>query len=102
MSAFWSLADICAAVGHLRFTLECGHSLAWCEPDHVGLICLGLESGGAAQESCVMLLRVQFNHYCEVVGRALAFVAFVTMASLILAAVGVDILLTVWNPAHQF
>jgi hypothetical protein len=49
-----------------------------------------------------MLLRVQFNHYCEVVGRALAFVAFVTMASLILAAAGVDILLTVWNPAHQF
>jgi hypothetical protein len=39
-----------------------------------------------------MLLRPQFNHYCEVVGRASAFVAFVTMASLILAAIAVDLL----------
>jgi hypothetical protein len=69
-----------------------GHSSAWCEPGHAGLICPGLESGGAAQESCVMLLRPQFNHYCEVVGRASAFVAFVTMASLILAATAVDVL----------
>ena len=65
---------------------------AWCEPGHAGLICPGLEFGGAAQESCVMLLRPQFNHYCEVVGRASAFVAFVTMASLILAATAVDVL----------
>jgi hypothetical protein len=36
-----------------------------------------------------MLLRPQFNHYCEVVGRASALVAFVTMASLILAAIAV-------------
>ena len=39
-----------------------------------------------------MLLRPQFNHYCEVVGRASAFAAFVTMASLILAAIAVDVL----------
>jgi hypothetical protein len=64
----------------------------WCEPGHAGLICSGLEDGSAAQESCVMLLRPQFNHYCEVVGRASAFVAFVTMASLILAATAVDVL----------
>jgi hypothetical protein len=65
---------------------------AWCEPGHAGLICSGLVSGGAAQESCVMLLRPQFNHYCEVVGRASAMVAFATMASLILAATAVDVL----------
>ena len=29
-----------------------GHSSAWCEPGHAGLIYPGLESGGAAQESC--------------------------------------------------
>ena len=69
-----------------------GHSSAWCEPGHAGLICPGLECGGAAQESCVMLHRPEFNHYCEVVGRASAFVAFVTMASLILAAIAVDVL----------
>jgi hypothetical protein len=39
-----------------------------------------------------MLLRPQFNRYCEVVGRASAFVAFGTMASLILAATAVDVL----------
>jgi hypothetical protein len=39
-----------------------------------------------------MLLRPQFNHYCEVLGRATAFVAFVTMASLVLAATAVDVL----------
>jgi hypothetical protein len=39
-----------------------------------------------------MLLRPQFNHYCAVLGRASAFVAFVTMASLILAATAVDVL----------
>ena len=39
-----------------------------------------------------MLLRSQFSYYCEVVGRASAFVAFVTMASLILAATAVDVL----------
>jgi hypothetical protein len=39
-----------------------------------------------------MLLRPQFNHCCEVVGRASAFVAFVSMASLILAAIAVDFL----------
>jgi len=47
-----------------------------------------------------MLLRAQFDHYCEVVGRASARVAFVTMAALILAATAVDVLLTVWNRAH--
>ena len=79
-------------IGNVYFTPNSGHSSAWCEPGHAGLICPGLESGGAAQESCVMLLRPQFNHYCEVVGRASAFVAFVTMASLILAATAVDVL----------
>ena len=39
-----------------------------------------------------MLLRPQFVHYCEVVGRASAFVALVTMASIILAATAVDVL----------
>ena len=39
-----------------------------------------------------MLLRPGFNHYCEVVGRASALVAFITMASLILAAIAVDVL----------
>jgi len=95
--------------GHMQCNTACllyppktDHSSAWCEPDHAGLICPDLESGGAAQESCVMLLRAQFNHYCEVVGRASACVAFVTMASVILAATAVDVLLTVWNRAHPF
>ena len=39
-----------------------------------------------------MLLRPQFVHYCEVVGRASALVALVTMASIILAATAVDVL----------
>jgi hypothetical protein len=39
-----------------------------------------------------MLLRPQYNHYCEMVGRVSAIVAFVTMASLILAATAVDVL----------
>ena len=39
-----------------------------------------------------MLLRPQFNHCCEVVGRASAFVALVTMTLLILAATAVDVL----------
>ena len=39
-----------------------------------------------------MLLRFQFNQCCEVIGRASAIVAFVTMASLILAATVIDIL----------
>jgi hypothetical protein len=43
-------------------------------------------------EGCVMLLRFQFNHYCEVIGRASAIVALVTMTSLILAATAIDIL----------
>jgi hypothetical protein len=43
-------------------------------------------------EGYVMLLRVQFNHYCEVIGRASAIVALVTMTSLILAATAIDIL----------
>ena len=66
--------------------------LTVCELGHAGLICPGLEFACAAQESCVMLLRSQFNHYCEVVGRASAAFAFVTMASLILAAIAVDVL----------
>ena len=84
--------DVGAVKVYVRFTPKSGHSSARCEPGHAGLICPGLESGGAAQESCVMLLRPQFDHYCEVVGRASAFVAFVTMASLILAATAVDVL----------
>jgi hypothetical protein len=92
---FWSKADICGAKRHVRFSVGVSQVT-------LVLICPGLESGGAAQESCVMLLRVQFNHYCEVIGRTSAFVAFVTMASLILAATAVDVLLTVWNRAHQF
>jgi hypothetical protein len=92
MSALGQKADICSAKRHVRFTPKSGHSSAWCEPGHAGLVCPGLESGGAAQESCVMLLRPQFNHYCEVVGRASALVAFVTMALLILAAIAVDVL----------
>ena len=39
-----------------------------------------------------MLLRLEFNHYCEVVGRASAIVALVIMASLILAATVIDVL----------
>ena len=89
---FGSLADIAACLVDVRFTPKSGHSSPWCELGHAGLICPGLESGGAAQESCVMLLRSQFNHYCEVVGRASAAFAFVTMASLILAAIAVDVL----------
>ena len=89
---FGSLAHILQRNRDVRFTPNSGHPSPWCEPGHTGLICPGLESGGAAQESCVMLLRPQFNHYCEVVGRASAFVAFVTMASLILAATAVDVL----------
>jgi len=37
-----------------------------------------------------MLLGVEFNRYCEIIGRASAVVAFVTMTSLILAATAVD------------
>jgi hypothetical protein len=77
---------------HVRFIPQSGHFSAWCEIGHAGLICAGLESGERAQESCVMLLRPQFNHYCEAVGRASAIVAFVTMTSLILAATAVDVL----------
>jgi hypothetical protein len=39
-----------------------------------------------------MLLRPEFNHYCEVIGRASAIVAFVSVALLILAATAIDIL----------
>jgi hypothetical protein len=38
------------------------------------------------------MLRLEFNHYCEVVGWASAIVAFFTMASFILAATAVDVL----------
>jgi hypothetical protein len=51
-----------------------------------------INSGDAAQEDCVMLLRPEFNHYCEVIGRASAIVAFVSVALLILAATAIDIL----------
>ena len=37
-----------------------------------------------------MLLRLEFNRYCEFIGRASAIVAFVSMTSLILAATAVD------------
>ena len=40
---FGSKADMCSAKGHVRFTPESGHSSAWCEPGHAGLICRGLE-----------------------------------------------------------
>ena len=43
---FGSKADMCSAKGHVRFTPESGHSSAWCEPGHAGLICRGLEFGG--------------------------------------------------------
>jgi len=39
-----------------------------------------------------MLLRLEFNHYCEVIGRASAAIAFATMALLILAATAIDVL----------
>jgi len=38
-----------------------------------------------------MLLRLELNHYCEVIGRVSAIVAFVTMALLILAATVIDV-----------
>jgi len=41
---------------------------------------------------CVMLLRLEFNHFCEVIGRASAIVTLVSMALLILAATAVDAL----------
>ena len=37
-----------------------------------------------------MLLRPEFNRYCEFIGRPSAIVALVSMASLILAATVVD------------
>jgi hypothetical protein len=44
------------------------------------------------QPTSATMLRPEFNHYCEVVGRASAIVAFVSMASLILAATAFDVL----------
>jgi hypothetical protein len=78
--------------GNVHYGSKTDIPSGWCEPGHAGLICSGLESGGVAQESCVVLPRPQFNHYCEVVGRASAIVAFATMVSLILAATAVDVL----------
>ena len=40
-----------------------------------------------------MLFGIKFNHYCELLGRASAIVAFVTMAALILAATATDLFL---------
>ena len=39
-----------------------------------------------------MLLRLEFTHFCEVIGRASAIVTFFSMALLILAATAVDVL----------
>jgi hypothetical protein len=39
-----------------------------------------------------MLLRLEFNHFCEVIGRASAIVTLVSMALVILAATAVDVL----------
>ena len=39
-----------------------------------------------------MLLRLEFNHFCEVIGLASAIVTLVSMALLILAATAVDVL----------
>src|SRR5262249_18331939 len=44
------------------------------------------------REACVMLLRLELNHCCEVVGRVSAIVAFVCMALFIVAATAVDVL----------
>jgi hypothetical protein len=44
-----------------------------------------------AQEYHAMPHRPEFNRYCEFIGRASAIVAFVSMASLILAATAVDV-----------
>jgi hypothetical protein len=38
-----------------------------------------------------MLLRLEFNQCCEIVGRASAFIALVGMASLIFAATAIDV-----------
>ena len=44
----WCFADpaIAARPHDVRFTPKSGHSSAWCEPGHAGLICRGLKSGG--------------------------------------------------------
>ena len=47
--------------------------------------------GSVAQEYHAMLLRLEFNRYCEFIGRASAIVALVSMTSLILAATAVDV-----------
>jgi hypothetical protein len=39
-----------------------------------------------------MLLRSGFNHYCEVVGRALAMIMLAGMGSIVLAATALDVL----------
>ena len=40
----------------------------------------------------MMPLGAEFNHFCEVIGRASAIVAFITMTLLVLAATFVDVL----------
>jgi hypothetical protein len=49
-------------------------------------------SGHVQQEDCVMLLRFGFDQCCEIVGRASAIIAIAGMASLVFAAIAVDIL----------
>jgi hypothetical protein len=44
------------------------------------------------QEDCVTLLRLGFNQFCEIVGRASAIIALVGMVVLVFAATAVDIL----------
>lgn len=39
-----------------------------------------------------MLLRLEFNHYCEVIGHAAAIITVVSMAAIVLAATAVDVL----------
>jgi len=43
-------------------------------------------------EDRVMLLRFGFDQCCEIVGRASAIIAIAGMASLVLAAIAVDVL----------
>jgi hypothetical protein len=38
-----------------------------------------------------MLLRLEFNHFCEVIGHASAIVTFVSMVLVILAATVIDV-----------
>jgi hypothetical protein len=49
-------------------------------------------SSAVQQEDCIMLLRLEFDRCCEIVGRASAIIAIAGMASLVFAATAVDVL----------